>query len=201
MTKIKLCGLTRPCDMETANELMPDYIGFVFAQKSCRYIEPDSALQLKRMLDPKIFAVGVFVNEAPETIAALLNRGIIDVVQLHGSEDEDCIRRLRALTDAPIIKAFRIDGEQDVLSAKESSADFILLDSGNGGTGTAFDWQLLQNIDRPYFLAGGLNPGNAAQAVQRLHPYAVDVSSGIETDQLKDAEKMRAFVHAVREQT
>lgn len=200
MTKIKLCGLTRPCDIAAANEIMPDCIGFVFAQKSRRYIEPDSALQLKKMLDPNISAVGVFVNEAAEKVAALLNRGIIDVAQLHGSEDEDYIRRLRALTDRPLIQAFRIDDEADIHRAKASSAERILLDSGSGGTGTAFDWRLLQDVDRPYFLAGGLDPVNVREAVSRLHPYGVDVSSGIETNRQKDTAKMAAFVAAVRKE-
>lgn len=200
MTKIKLCGLTRPCDIETANELMPDYIGFVFAQKSRRYIEPDRALHLKRILDPEISAVGVFVNEAPEHIAALLNREIIDVAQLHGNEDGAYVRQLRTLTDRPLIQAFRIDDRADICRAKASSADLILLDSSSGGTGTAFDWRLLQDIDRPYFLAGGLDPDNVREAISLLHPYGVDVSSGIETNKQKDTAKMAAFVAAVRKE-
>lgn len=200
MTKIKLCGLTRPCDIETANELKPDYIGFVFAKASRRYTEPSRAAELKALLRSDISAVGVFVNEEPESVASLLKQGIIDIAQLHGGEDEDYIRRLRALTDAPVIKAFRIDTERDVSAAEKSGADYVLLDSGNGGTGTVFDWSLLERIQRPYFLAGGLNPENAARAVGALHPFAVDVSSGIETNKLKDAEKMRTFVRAVRDQ-
>lgn len=200
MTKIKLCGLTRPCDIEAANELGPEYIGFVFAKGSRRYTDVDKAAGLRALLRPDISAVGVFVNEEPECVAALLKRGIIDVAQLHGGEDEAYIHRLRALTDAPIIKAFRVETERDVITAERSGADYILLDSGSGGTGTVFDWRLLRRMERPYFLAGGLNPDNAAQAVGALHPYAVDVSSGIETNKLKDAEKMRAFVRAVRDQ-
>lgn len=198
MTKIKLCGLKRPQDIQAANELLPAYIGFVFAPKSRRYVHPDRAEELRRMLNPDIIPVGVFVNETPETVAALLDRGIIDIAQLHGKEDAAYIRRLRQLTKKPLIQAFRIDTPADVAAAQASTADYVLLDSGTGGTGTSFDWSLLQNIQRPYFLAGGLTPENVGGAVATLHPYAVDVSSGIETDGAKDKEKMTHFVRAVR---
>lgn len=199
MTKIKLCGLSRPCDIEAANELKPDYIGFVFAPKSKRYVTPEKAMELKSLLAPEIQTVGVFVNEKPENIAKLLQDGIIDIAQLHGAEDEDYITRLRQLTDKPIIKACRIETTYDIENAEQSTADYILLDSG-AGTGMVFDWQLIQNIKRPYFLAGGLSPDNAADAINTLHTYAVDVSSGIETNGLKDKTKMAAFVAAVRKE-
>lgn len=200
MTRIKLCGLTRPCDIEAVNELKPEYIGFVFAQKSRRYITAEKAEELKKLLHPDIETVGVFVNENVETVARLLSGGIIDIAQLHGSEDENYIGQLRKLTDKSIIKAFRIESEQDIINAQNSSADFVLLDSGNGGTGTVFDWELLMNISRPYFLAGGLDNSNIQDAVRRLNPYAVDVSSGIETDGLKDKNKMTEFVDIVRKE-
>ena len=199
MTKIKLCGLSRPCDIEWANALMPDYIGFVFAGKSRRYVSPERARRLREGLDSGIDVVGVFVNEAPEAVAALLNNGVIDIAQLHGGEDEAYIRTLRALTKKPLIQAIRMDGLADLDRARQSSADGILLDNGAGGTGTAFDWTVLKDFDRPCFLAGGLNPENVALAIVTLHPFAVDVSSGIETDGVKDHEKMTAFVNAVRE--
>lgn len=199
MTKIKLCGLSRPCDIEAANRLKPEYIGFVFLPKSKRYVDYEKARELKSLLSPEIKAVGVFVDESPQRAAELLNDGTIDIVQLHGGEDEDYIGLLRNLTDKPIIKAFRIQSEDDTLCAEESSADYILLDSGMG-TGTVFNWDLIQNIKRPYFLAGGLDCDNVGEAVGRLHPYAVDVSSGIETNGLKDKEKMAAFVAKVRKE-
>ncbi|MDE6737781.1 MAG: phosphoribosylanthranilate isomerase, partial [Lachnospiraceae bacterium] len=186
MTKIKLCGLSRPCDIETANRLSPEYIGFVFAAKSIRYVSSEKATELKKLLRPSIKTVGVFVRENPETVAELLRSGIIDIAQLHGGESEDYIKQLRTLTDKPLIKAYRIDTEQDVEAANISTADYVLLDSGQGGTGTTFDWNLLEKIDRPYFLAGGLNADNVRSAIERLNPYAVDVSSGIETDGYKD---------------
>ena len=196
--KIKLCGLSRPCDIEWANDLQPDYIGFVFAQKSKRYVSPERAKALREGLDSNIRAVGVFVNEAPEAVAALLNDGIIDVAQLHGGEDADYIKALRKLTDRPLIKAFRIDSAADLDRARRSTADHVLLDNGAGGTGTAFDWSVLKDFDRPLFLAGGLGPDNVARAIKAVHPFAVDVSSGIETDGVKDHKKMTAFVSAVR---
>ena len=198
MTKIKLCGLSRPCDIEAANQLTPDFIGFVFAKKSRRYVAPEQAKALREALNPAIRAVGVFVREEPEIVAGLLNDGIIDLAQLHGGEDEAYIARLRALTDRPIIQAFRIEAPADLDRARASKADYILLDNGAGGTGAAFDWSLLRGFDRPYFLAGGLGPGNVAEAIAALHPYAVDVSSGIETDGHKDISKMQAFVAAAR---
>lgn len=197
MTKIKLCGLSRPCDIQAANEFMPDYIGFVFAPKSRRYVTPETAAQLRQLLVPNIQAVGVFTDESPESVAELLNHGILDMAQLHGGEDEEYIKQLRTLTDKHIIQAFRINTAQDIAKAERSTADHILLDSG-AGTGSVFDWTLIRDVKRPYFLAGGLGVDNVSAAVETLHPYAVDVSSGIETDGLKDKHKMAAFVAAAR---
>lgn len=199
MTKIKLCGLTRPEDIAAANRCRPEYIGFVFAAKSRRYVSPEQAKILKAQLAPGIQAVGVFVNEAPETVAALLNAGILDRAQLHGQEDAAYIARLRTLTPKPLLQAFRVDDAASLARAEQSPADEILLDSGVGGTGTSFDWALLQTFARPYFLAGGLDAAIAGQAVRTLHPYGVDVSSGIETNGRKDPDKMAAFVAAVRD--
>ncbi len=197
MTKIKLCGLSRRCDIEAANALMPDYVGFVFAEGSKRRVTPAQAQALKNALSPRILAVGVFVDEAPATVAALLGGGIIDAAQLHGGEDAAYIRALRRMTDRPIWQAFRVRTRADVEQAGRSEADCILLDAG-AGTGTAFDWGLLDRVERPYFLAGGLDTENVAGAIRLLRPFGVDVSSGIESGGGKDAEKMAAFVAAVR---
>lgn len=199
MTKIKLCGLSRQCDIEWANELKPDYIGFVFWSKSKRNVSPKKAKELKALLSPDIKAVGVFVNEPVQNVAKLLNNNIIDIAQLHGSEDEEYISKLRTLTNKPIIKAFLLKSKDDAQKAEKSTADHILLDSGMG-TGKGFDRSLLKNISRPYFLAGGLYPENVADAIETLSPFAVDVSSGIETDNFKDKNKMAAFVKAVRKE-
>lgn len=199
MIKVKFCGLSRICDIEGANALMPEYIGFVFAPQSRRCILPEKAAKLKSLLSPGIKAVGVFVNQQPEFAAELLNSDIIDIVQLHGNEEDDYIEQLRRLTNKPIIQAFRITGVEEVIKAQNSIADCILLDAG-AGTGTSFDWKLVQNIKRPYFLAGGLNAQNARAALSILKPYALDVSSGIETNGLKDTRKMAEFIHAVRKE-
>ena len=199
MIKVKFCGLSRICDIEGANALKPEYIGFVFAPQSRRCILPEKALELKSLLSPGIKAVGVFVNQQPEFAAELLNSDIIDIAQLHGNEEDDYIEHLRRLTHKPIIQAFRITGVEEVITARNSIADCILLDAG-AGTGTSFDWKLVQNIKRPYFLAGGLNAQNARAALNILKPYALDVSSGIETNGLKDTRKMAEFIRAVRKE-
>ena len=197
MTKIKLCGLSRIEDIECANELKPDFIGFVFYKKSKRFVDRDKARELKNRLDKGIKAVGVFVDEDIEFVASLLRDEIIDIAQLHGSEDENYIKDLKTLTGKPVIKAVRVASAEDIKKANESPADFVLLDSGMGG-GKVFDWSLIKEVKRDYFLAGGLTLENAAEAVDTLTPFAVDVSSGIETDGLKDPEKMKRFAASVK---
>ena len=218
MVKVKFCGLTREEDIRAVNELHPDYIGFVFAKKSRRYVSPERAAALKALLGPGITAVGVFVDEDPCLIAELVSEGIIDIPQLHGSESDEYIHELeelivemkkKALRNgrsfdeltvgiAPMIQAFKIGSIDDVRKASRSSADMILLDSG-AGSGKEFDWSLLKEIKRPYFLAGGLSADNARKAIEELEPYALDVSSGIETDGFKDKEKMVRFMKNVRD--
>lgn len=187
-------------DIEAANGLKPDFIGFVFWEKSKRNVPSEKARELKKALLPGIRAVGVFVDEAPEKVAGLFEEGIIDVAQLHGHEDEEYIARLRELAPGkPIIKAFVIKSEEDLKAAEASSAEYLLLDSGTG-TGKAFDHELLKraNITKPWLLAGGMNPENVGGAIELLDPFGVDVSSGIETDGKKDPDKMKRFVEAVR---
>ncbi|MDE5604386.1 MAG: phosphoribosylanthranilate isomerase [Eubacterium sp.] len=199
MTKIKICGLSRKCDIETANALKLDYIGFVFYKKSKRYVSFEEAKALKAILDTDIKAVGVFVDEPIENVVMLLNNDIINIAQLHGKEDEDYIKELRSKTDKPIIKAFCINSEEDIMKANESTADYVLLDAGMG-CGNVFDWQYINRINRPYFLAGGLAKENIEQAIELLNPYALDVSSGVETDGLKDKDKMAEFVSSIRKE-
>lgn len=200
MTKIKLCGLSRACDIEAANIIKPEYIGFVFAPKSKRYVTEEKAEALKSMLAPEISAVGVFVNEDIQNILRLLDKSVIDAVQLHGTENEEYITRLKDLTDKPVIKAFAIESEDDVAAAEACSADYVLLDCGRGGTGKSFDWSLACNIKRDYFLAGGLNVDNVSNAVKHLKPFAVDVSSGIESNGYKDINKMKDFANNARKE-
>ncbi len=201
-TKIKLCGMRRPEDILAVNQAKPDYIGFICSRRFWRHISLEEAAVLKRMLDPGIQAVGVFVDEPYEEIAGWLKKGVIDLVQLHGEEDEYYIRQLRKVmlfqeTLVPVIQAFRVKTEKDLLRAGHSIADYILLDSG-AGSGVTFDWSLLDSMDRPYFLAGGLGPDNVAEAIRRFHPYAVDMSSSLETERKKDPEKIRRAVREAR---
>ena len=198
MTKIKLCGITRAEDIDTINRLQPDYIGFVFWARSKRNIDRQKAAELKKMLLPGVKTVGVFVDEDVNYVAELMNTGIIDAAQLHGNEDDDYIGSLRKLTEeSVIIKAFRIRNGDDLKTAEKSTADMILLDAGKG-EGKKFEWGLLKDFDRPYFLAGGLDTENVTEAIRELHPYGVDVSSGIERDGVKDAGLMEKFSEAVR---
>lgn len=193
MTRIKMCGISRMCDIEVINQLKPEYVGFVFAKKSKRYVSFETAKKLKEALDPGICAVGVFVDAPVEEISMLLNDNIIDIAQLHGDEDEDYIGQLRKCSNHPIIKAFCIKGKEDIAAIEQCSADYVLLDSG-AGSGECFDWNILNEIQRPFFLAGGLHADNVGDAIRMLQPYAVDVSSGIETNGVKDEKKMKAFM-------
>lgn len=198
MTNIKLCGLKRQYDIEYVNDLHPEYIGFVFDKNSKRYISPQNAKILKNNLDNNIIAVGVFVNEEIDTIIELVKNNIIDAVQLHGDEDNNYINILRKFIDCKIIKAFKIKSKEDIFTANNSSADYILLDSG-AGSGETFEWSIINEIKREYFLAGGLTSENVEKAITEFKPFAVDASSSLETNGFKDKEKMIAFINAVRE--
>lgn len=196
-TKIKICGLRRPSDIDYANALMPEYIGFVFTPKSKRCMDMETAKILRKRMQKEIIPVGVFVDEKIEVIVNLLEHHIIDAVQLHGNEDEEYINMLKQYTDCTIIKAFLVRSQEEIAFANGSSADFVLLDSGSG-SGEQFDWKILQGMTRPYFLAGGLTPENVKTAIENYQPFAVDASSSLETEEYKDKEKMTAFVNAVR---
>lgn len=205
MTKIKLCGLRRPEDVAMVNRAMPDFAGFVFA-KGKRQITPMAARQLRSLLDPEIRAVGVFVKAPIDKVAALVSEGTIQYIQLHGDEDREYIRALRWRTDAPIIKVLRVKDETSLKDLDTWDCEYFLLDtfagSQFGGVGKTFDHSLLGQVQfpKPFFLAGGLDPGNVAEAIRDWAPYGVDTSSGIETDGYKDEEKIRAFVRAVRKE-
>ena len=196
MTKIKMCGLRRPEDIEYANILRSDYIGYVFAKKSRRYVTPEKAQELTKLLREDITPVGVFVDEPIENVIALVESGAIRMVQLHGSESEDYAAELKG-RGIPVIRAFKVSSEADIAAARSTCADYVLLDSGSG-SGETFDWSLIKNVGRDFFLAGGLTADNAAEAVEKLRPYGVDASSCLETDGFKDFDKMKAFAEAVR---
>lgn len=204
-TKIKICGLSRPEDICYVNEAAPDYCGFVVEVPASRRSVTEHRLrELRKRLQKGIAAVGVFVDADPCLPAELLEEGIIDMAQLHGREDEAYIRRLREMTDRPLIQAFSVESRQDIDRAFQSSADQILLDHGRGGTGKRFDWRILEEWLRqhdpvkPFFLAGGIDCAGIQEAVRRCRPQAVDLSSSVETDGRKDREKILAAVAAAR---
>ncbi len=224
-TQIKICGIRRQLDVDYINEFLPDYIGFIFWEKSFRYVTLEEAVNLREQTDPRILTVGVFVNEAPEKIAEYVRAGAIQVVQLHGQETEEDIAKVRALLPgASVWKAFKVRSIEDLTRAQLSSADRILLDNGYG-TGQCFDHSLLAEsaqegqheaehpgqrpdtltsypgelrFTRPYILAGGLTPENIPDVIAKYHPFMVDISSGVETDKYKDRDKIRAAIQAVR---
>ncbi|MDO4475759.1 MAG: phosphoribosylanthranilate isomerase [Lachnospiraceae bacterium] len=243
MICIKMCGLRRSEDVLAVNRCRPDLAGFILSPGFGRSITREQMQVLKPLLHPTIRAVGVFVDEPLEHVAALLREGLIDIAQLHGQEDDAYIARLRSeiegkttdcrkedfgelgkrqeeggfeasaevsagavtgvdpenhsLKRARIIKAFKIREKADLERAERSGADLVLLDSGTG-TGKTFDWSLVEGFERPFLLAGGLDPENVAEAIRQVKPFGVDVSSGIETDRVKDPEKMESFVRQVR---
>ena len=241
--KIKFCGLFREYDIDYANALMPDFVGFVFVENSRRFVDFALARGLKARLDSRIKVVGVFVDSPVERICEALSEGIINIVQLHGSEDNAYISALRESLQKdcgtitpimPIIKAIKMHNLHSLSEALESNADFVLLDSANAGSGVAFDWNLLgqklqdsrdfqgakpnntdsQHLDlrdldsqdshdfahdfaTRFFLAGGINADNLAKAMA-LNPYAIDISSGIESGGVKDFAKMQQIIESIR---
>jgi phosphoribosylanthranilate isomerase len=204
--RIKICGLSRAEDIVYANKVRPDYIGFVFAQ-SKRQVTFEKARELREKLDAGITPVGVFVDAEIAEIAALVRERVIDVVQLHGNENGASIVRLREKCGANItvIKAIRMEQYQPdkINLCYIYGADYFLLDSG-AGSGVAFDERIAgqfaakHDFGNSFFLAGGITPGNIHQAMA-LHPFGIDVSSGAETDGVKDGAKMTALITACRE--
>lgn len=236
MTKIKICGLSRDVDIAYVNEVKPDYIGFVFAE-SKRQVTKEQAGRLKRMLDTEIMAVGVFVNDTVERMVGLVDKGIIDVIQLHGQEDECIIAKIKEFVSVPVIQAFGIQDAKDIRKAGRSKADMVLLDYKMAGSGETFDWELLRQAgletislegdtslsggkpllkeqslqrvkpsakeqslpwEKPVFLAGGMHSRNVQEAVRKFHPYAIDVSSGVEVNGFKDKEKIKDLARRIR---
>ncbi len=199
--KVKICGLSCLADIEAVNAVRPDWIGFVFAKKSRRYIRPEQAALLKERLNQAVKAAGVFVDERMETILDLAEHRMIDIIQLHGNEDVEFMNRLKYYCDIPVVKAISMteeDFEEKIYRWEGSSVDYLLLDSGGGGTGRQFDYSRITKIVKPFFLAGGLTPENVEGAVLNVRPFGVDISSGVETEGRKDGNKIEAVVRRIR---
>lgn len=198
MVKIKICGLRRLEDVEMVNRHKPDYIGFVFAD-SKRKVSHEFAAHMKDNLSSDIISVGVFVDAEIDEIVELFGDGVIDIAQLHGSESEDYIRNLKERTDykLKIINAIEMSDELDLLEYDNSIADYLLLDSGKG-SGKTFDWSLIRDdLDKEFFLAGGIDVSNVGEAIRKFNPYAIDLSSSLETDGFKDESKIREIMEVV----
>lgn len=202
MSRIKICGLKRECDIDYVNEFLPDYIGFIFANTK-RYVAPELAKTLKLRLDSRIKAVGVFVNEDINSVCAIANGGAIDLIQLHGDEDEEYIKTVSLRTGKQIIKAVRVKSGRQVLEAEKLPCDYLLFDTYRkdryGGIGESFNWELIpKTLSKPFFLAGGLNGDNILQADKTVKPYCLDISTGVEENGLKSREKIEKIMRLIR---
>lgn len=198
MVKVKICGIRRMEDIEIVNRYKPDYIGFVFAD-SKRRVSYDLAYELKLNLDSDIISVGVFVDASLDEILKLFDEGVIEMAQLHGSESDEYILTLKEKTNSElkIIKAIEMSEDVDLLEYNNSHADYLLLDSGKG-SGKTFDWNLMEsNLNKEFFLAGGLNISNINDAIKEFNPYAIDLSSSLEVDGFKDESKIKELMEAI----
>lgn len=203
MTKVKICGLSRIEDIQYCNELTPDFIGFILDfPRSKRNITFDKAKELKSLLNKDIKSVGVFVNANIDTITKYCTENIIDIIQLHGNEDVKYINELKSRVNKPITKAIRVKSAEEIIQADKLPCDYLLLDTyvSNivGGSGLTFDWSIIPQISKPFFLAGGLNVDNVSKAIEMCNPFAVDVSSSVEDGDFKSYNKIKEFIHKVR---
>ena len=192
MTKVKICGLSTKGAVETAVSAGADYIGFVFAP-SKRQVTLEQAIELAKFIPSHIQKVGVFVSPSRAELLETVDKVGLDLVQVHGQVADDLFEDL----PCDSIQAVQVDGEGHV---PNSQADYLLFDAPVAGSGQTFDWGKLDTIGiaQPFFIAGGLNEDNVARAIQHFSPFAVDVSSGVETDGQKDHEKIRRFIERVK---
>ncbi len=206
MAKVKICGLRRREDIDYVNEFMPDYVGFILAP-SKRQITPAEVRKLSGQLNKGIKKVGVFVNQSVDMVAELLNEKVIDYAQLHGDEDNEYIQNLHSQVTLEkknygVIKAVRVRGEDDIKKADKYECDYLLLDAYSpeaaGGNGISFDWTLIKDMKKPFFLAGGISAENVCDAIEKVTPYAVDVSSSLENEGYKDYNKIKLFMEKAR---
>ncbi|MFJ8064472.1 phosphoribosylanthranilate isomerase [Psychrobacillus sp. NPDC096426] len=198
MTKVKICGLMEKEHVAAAVEAGADAIGFVFAP-SKRQITVEVAHELSKNIPSSVLKIGVFVNPTHEELEKAYREVPLDIIQYHGNESPDFIQS----TNYPSIKALSVRSEEDVERAKQYNTDFYLFDAPQAGSGITFDWQLMQGLEVPQekvILAGGLNAENVAEAIQRVKPYMVDVSSGVEQNGVKDNELIRTFIHSAKDE-
>ena len=215
--KVKMCGISKVETIPAVVEAKPDYMGLVFAP-SKRQVTVDQAKILVEELhrgyakkygsdtehdkNDTIKTVGVFVNETVDNLVTIANEANLDAVQLHGDEDEAFIQSLKERTNVEVWKAVQIRSAADAEAWIDSSADMLLFDAYHkderGGTGEVFDWSCLDEFERPFMLAGGIDSANVARAIRTVRPYGIDISSGIETEGVKDDEKIKAFTNIVR---
>ena len=196
-TELKICGLKRLEDIIAVNRHGADYAGFVFFEKSKRYVDPYKANELISLLRADIKPVGVFMDEPLDNVVRIARISGVELVQLHGHESEEYVEYVKRTLDRPVIKAYKASEEGALEKALNSNADYVMIDSG-AGSGKKFDWSILKDFKRDYFLAGGLDPESVGEAIRMLEPFAVDVSSGVETDGIKDEKKIAEFIEAVR---
>ena len=196
-TELKICGLKRLEDIIAVNRHGADYAGFVFFEKSKRYVDPYKANELISLLRSDIKPVGVFMDEPLDNVVRIARITGVELVQLHGHESEEYVEYVKRTLDRPVIKAYKASEEGALEKAANSAADYVMIDSG-AGSGKRFDWSILKDFKRVYFLAGGLDPESVGEAIRMLEPFAVDVSSGVETDGIKDEKKIAEFINAVR---
>ena len=196
-TELKICGLKRLEDIIAVNRHGADFAGFVFFEKSKRYVDPYKANELISLLRADIKPVGVFMDEPLDNVVRIARITGVELVQLHGHESEEYVEYVKRTLDRPVIKAYKASEEGALEKAANSAADYVMIDSG-AGSGKKFDWSILKDFKRDYFLAGGLDPESVGEAIRMLEPFAVDVSSGVETDGIKDEKKIAEFIKAVR---
>lgn len=202
MISVKFCGMRRTADIEYANECRPDYVGFILSEGFKRSVSIDDFLALEKGLDKGIKKVGVFVNESTQNILEIAEH--LDVIQLHGDENEDYIKDLQKDFSGEIWKAVRAKSPEDIEWEQKKSCRRLLIDSfienAYGGTGKRINTEIVKSakIEKPFFIAGGITAENIAEIVRDTKPYGVDISSGIETDGIKDLQKMKSIMEIIK---
>lgn len=204
MTKIKICGLRRKEDIDIVNSFLPDFAGFILSDGFRRTVAKDDFLILAKNVDSRIRKVGVFVNEPLDSILDYASH--LDILQLHGDESFEYAERLRKATDRIIIKAVRAKTSEDIERFNEYPCNYLLIDAYKegeyGGTGKVADWSIIKKaeINKPFFLAGGISADNVSDAIDELTPFCVDVSSSVETNGYKDKLKIKELIDKVRKE-